>query len=67
MKPRGADWSTISLSEGEGPLSLEVATKVLSIQRLCKREILAADAYQKEYADKKRTPFNFKIGDRVLS
>jgi hypothetical protein len=66
IDPRGADWPSMPLGEGESPLGGEVATKVLSIQRECKRKILAANAYQKEYADKKRTPFNFKVGDRVL-
>jgi hypothetical protein len=54
------------LGEGESPLGREVATKDLSIFRKCKREILAANAYQKEYVDMKRTHFNFKVGDRVL-
>jgi hypothetical protein len=63
---RGADWPSMPLGEGKSPLGHEVATKVLSIQQGCKKKILAANAYQKEYADKKRTPLNLKVGDKVL-
>lgn len=66
LDPRSANWPNQPLGEGESPLGLEVATKVLSLQAECKRKIIAANAYQKAYADKKRLPITFKEGDKVL-
>jgi hypothetical protein len=66
MDPRSANWPTMALGEGESPMAEDLASKVLSLQAECKRKIIAANAYQKEYADKKRLPIPFKIGDKVL-
>jgi hypothetical protein len=64
--PRSANWPTMALGEGESPLAESMAGKVLSLQSECKRKIIAANAYQREYADKKRLPIPFKVGDSVL-
>jgi hypothetical protein len=56
----------MALGEGESPLAESMAGKVLSLQSECKRKIIAANAYQREYADKKRLPIPFKVGDSVL-
>jgi hypothetical protein len=64
--PRSANWPTMALGEGESPMAEDLASKVLSLQAECKRKIIAANAYQKEYADKKRLPVPFKVGDKVL-
>jgi hypothetical protein len=56
----------MALGEGESPLAESMAGKVLSLQSECKRKIIAANAYQKEYADKKRLPIPFKVGNNVL-
>lgn len=66
LDPRRADWPDLGLGEGESPLGHEMAAKVISLQRICKQNIESANAYQKEYADKKRMPIPFKIGDKVL-
>ena len=66
MNPRSADWPTIPLGEGESPLGRQVASTVLSLQQECKRKIVAANAYQKAQADKKRLLANFKVGDQVM-
>jgi hypothetical protein len=64
--PRSADWPGMALGDGESPMAVDLASKVLSLQSECKRKITAANAYQKEYADKKRLPIPFKVGDQVL-
>jgi hypothetical protein len=66
VDPRGADWPSNTLEEGESPVGFGIAAKVISTQAECRRKILAANAYQKEHADKKRLPIPFKIGDKVL-
>jgi hypothetical protein len=66
IDPRSADWPIQPLSEGESPLGFGLAAKVLAIQSECKKKIIAANAYQKEYADKKRLPIPFEVGDQVL-
>jgi hypothetical protein len=66
LDPRGADWPSQALGDGESPLGMGLAAKVLAIQAECKRKIIAANAYQKAYADKKRLPIPFKEGDKVL-
>jgi hypothetical protein len=47
-------------------LGFGLAAKVLAIQSECKKKIIASNAYQKEYADKKRLPIPFEVGDQVL-
>jgi hypothetical protein len=47
-------------------MAMDLASKVLGLQAECKKKIIAANAYQKEYADKKRLPIPFKVGDKVL-
>jgi hypothetical protein len=64
--PRGAEWPSITMSKGKSALGLQTAAKVISVQKECRKNILLANAYQKEYADKKRLPATFKIGDQVL-
>jgi hypothetical protein len=53
----------MALGEGESPMAEDLAIKVLSLQLECKRKIIAANAYQKDYADKKRLPIPFKVGN----
>ena len=43
-----------------------LAERVIDLQQECRRKIKAANAYQKEYADKHRAPIPFKVGDQVL-
>lgn len=64
--PRSANWPSMALGEGESPMAIDLASRILSLQAECKRKIIAANAYQKEYADKKRLPIPFKVGDQVL-
>jgi hypothetical protein len=66
LDPRSANWPNLPLGEGESPMGLEVAAKILNIQSECKRKIIAANNYQKAYSDKKRLPTPFKVGDQVL-
>jgi len=66
MNPRSADWPNMALGGGESPMGLELASKVLSTQRECRNQIELANIRQKEYADKKRIPIPFKVGDQVL-
>jgi hypothetical protein len=66
MNPRSANWPTMALGEGESPLAEGMAAKVINLQSECKRKIIAANAYQKEYSDRKRLPIPFRVGDRVL-
>jgi hypothetical protein len=66
LDPRSAKWPTQPLKEGESPLARGVAAKVIELQQQCKNKITAANAYQKEYADKKRLPVPFAKGDMVL-
>jgi len=66
MAPRGADWPSMPLGQGESPLGLQVATKVLALQRECKKKILAANAYQEAYQNKSRLPIPFGVGDQVM-
>jgi hypothetical protein len=64
--PRSANWPTMALGEGESPLGESMAAKLLLLQTECKKKIIAANAYQKEYSDMKRLPIPFKVGDQVL-
>lgn len=66
MDPISAEWPKIPLGDGESPMGLSLAARVLSLQQECKKKIIAANAYQKAYADKKRLPAPFKVGDKVL-
>lgn len=66
MHPRGADWPDMPLGEGESPMALGLAARVIELQRECRNKIKAANAYQKDHADKRRAPIPFKIGDQVL-
>jgi len=52
--------------EGESPMAHQFASKIISLQQECRRKIAAANAYQKEYADKRRLPVPFRVGDQVL-
>jgi hypothetical protein len=60
---RSANWPTMALGKGELPLGESIAAKLLLLQTECKKKIIAANAYQKEYSDKKRLPILFKVGD----
>lgn len=66
VAPRGADWPSIPLGQGESPLGRQIATRVLSLQQECKRKIIAANAYQQEYQNKSRLPIPFGVGDQVM-
>jgi hypothetical protein len=66
MDPRGAEWPSVAMDKGKSALGLQTAAKVISIQKECRKNILSANEYQKEYADKKRLPATFKVGDQVL-
>jgi hypothetical protein len=52
--------------QGESPMAVDLAERVISLQAECKKKIKTANAYQKDYADKKRLPIPFKVGDQVL-
>jgi hypothetical protein len=56
----------MGLGEREVPMAVDLAERVLSLQAECKKKIEVANAYQKDYADKKRLPIPFKVGDQVL-
>lgn len=64
--PRAPNWPGMPLGEGESPLGKGLAAHVIALQAECRRKIIAANAYQKAYADKKRKPLSLKIGDKVL-
>jgi hypothetical protein len=64
--PRGPNWPGEPLGAGEAPLARGMASKVLALQRECKAKITAAAAYQKKYADKKRTHLTLQVGEKVL-
>lgn len=66
MDPRGADWPDMAQGEGESPLALSLAAKVLDLQQECKRKMKAANDYQKSRADQHRAPIPFKVGDQIL-
>ena len=66
LDPRRADWPDLGLGKGEAPLGHQVAAKVIALQRICRQNIESANTYQRQYADKKRLPIPFKIGDKVL-
>ena len=66
MAPRGAEWPTIALNEGEAPPGRRIAAKVIELQKNCKENILQANKYQEEYQNKRRLPIPFKVGDQVL-
>lgn len=66
MHPRSADWPKQAQSGGETPIAYRTATRILELQRECKEKIRKAQEYQKQYADKKRLPIPFKVGDQVL-
>jgi len=66
LDPRGPGWPDRALGDGESPLAHGAAAKVLSLQQECRTKILAAQAYQKKYADKKRAHLELKVGDKVL-
>ena len=64
--PRSADWPNQGQSGGENPLAYKTAAKVIELQKICKANIEKAQEYQKSYADKKRLPIPFNVGDKVL-
>jgi hypothetical protein len=64
--PRGADWPDMTQGEGESPMALSLAEKVIELQQECRRKIKAANNYQKAYADKHRATIPFTTGDQVL-
>lgn len=66
LDPRSAKWPNLALNVGESPMGAETAARVISLQAECKQRIIAANNYQKQYADKKRLPIPFKVGDKVL-
>jgi hypothetical protein len=47
-------------------MGTSLAAKVIELQQECRRKIKTANAYQKAYADKRRAPMPFRIGDQVL-
>jgi transposase InsO family protein len=66
MNPRSADWPEMALGVGESPMAHQVAAKVIELQQECRKKIEVANAYQKAYADKRRTSIPFSKGDQVL-
>lgn len=64
--PRAPDWPGMPLGKGESPLAAGMAAKMLALQSECRRKIQAANAYQKQYADKKRKHIDLRVGDKVL-
>jgi hypothetical protein len=64
--PQGANWPGAPLDDGEAPLAKGVAAKVQELLAECKRKLLAANVYQKKYADKRRLHADFKVGSKVL-
>jgi hypothetical protein len=64
--PRGPNWPGLPLGEGESALATGVAARVLALQAECRRKIIAANAYQKAYADKRRRHISLKEKDKVL-
>jgi hypothetical protein len=66
LDPRSANWPKQPLSEGESPLGKEKAEQIHAIQQDCRENIRRANQYSKDYANKKRLPIPFKVGDQVL-
>jgi hypothetical protein len=56
----------MALGVGESPMAHQVAAKVCELQQECRKKIEVANAYQKAYADKRRTSIPFSKGDQVL-
>ena len=63
--PRAPDWPNAP-KKSDAPLGKGVAAKTIALQAECRRKILAANTYQKAYADKKRSQISLKKGDKVL-
>jgi len=66
MSPRSASWPNLALSEDNSAAGLDLATRLMEVQKQCKAEIESANQYQERYANKKRLQAPFKIGDKVL-
>jgi hypothetical protein len=66
VSTRAIDWPSEPLGTGESALGWGIAAKVMAMQLECRRKLEAANAYQKKYADKRRTKVEFNIGDRVF-
>lgn len=64
--PRSAKCPNEAQIGGKNPIAHQTAARILELQRECKAKILKAQEYQKQYADKKRLPIPFKVGDKVL-
>ena len=65
MNIRGPTWPEEPQGEGEAPFAIGIAAKAMALQQECRRKILAANAYQKAYADKTRKSLTLKKGDKV--
>lgn len=66
MSPRSASWPNLALSEDNSAAGLDLATRLMEVQKQCKAEIESANQYQERYANKKRLQAPFKIGDKVV-
>lgn len=66
IHPRAAEWPPHPMGTGEVPLAKEIAALTVAMQRACKENILKANKYQEEYANKSRQEAHFQIGDQVL-
>lgn len=64
--PRGTNWPISSLTNGEAPLAKEIAARVISLQQVCKMNILKSNKYSETHANKKRLKAEFEVGDKVL-
>ena len=63
--PRSTTWPEEPLEE----CSIQgqaLADQVVTLQKKCREEILKANKYSKEYANKKHLDAPFEIGDKVL-
>lgn len=66
LNPRSADWPELAQTDGASASALEMAEKVLSIQKTCRERIAKSQDYQQLHANKRRLPSPFKVGDEVL-
>jgi len=66
LNPRSAEWPKIPLGDDESPAGADFAKRLRDVQSQCKANIIKANEYSKKYADKKRLPIPFKVGDQVL-
>lgn len=64
--PQGADWPEKALGDGESPRGFKMAERLIEIRSTCARKIQAANEYQKQLQDKKRSPLELQVGDEVL-